>query len=69
MAQKSGFLLALSLISFQEVVSVPNASQFEQTATSIWLPQKLSGGNVIFGEYAWFRRELSAQSEIEQAVR
>ena len=67
MAQKF-LLLALSVTTFPEVVSVPNASQFEQMAMSIWLPQKYLGGNEIFGEYAWFRRELAAQPDIEQAV-
>ena len=67
MAQTILFL-ALALVTFQGVVSVPNASQFEQMAMSIWLPQKYLGGNEIFGEYAWFRRELAVQPEIEQAV-
>lgn len=58
----------LGALALQTVVSFPNASYFGKVAKPIWLPPNLSGTNKIFGEYAWFRRELTVQPDMEQAV-
>ena len=58
----------LGALALQTVVSFPNASYFGKVAKPIWLPPDLSGSNKIFGEYAWFRRELTVQPDMEQAV-